>query len=54
MAVDSVTTWIEEVDGVRSMVPASKPAVDNSEESTSSFLLRRRARSDFSAKLNPL
>jgi len=55
MAVDSVTTLIDEVDGVRSIEPASSEVVDSSEVEVSSCLARlRRPRSDFSAKPNPL
>jgi len=50
-----VTTLIEEVDGLRSMVPASREAVDSSDVATSSFFRRLMSpRSDFSAKPNPL
>jgi hypothetical protein len=46
---------IEEVEGVRSIEPASREVVDSSEEAVSSFLRRRMSpRSDFSAKPNPL
>ena len=54
IAVDSVTTLIEDVDGVRSIVPASKLTVGSSDVTTSSFFRRRSPRSDFSAKPNPL
>ena len=54
MAVASVTTLIEEVDGVRSIVPASRLAVDSSEEVSSSIFRRRSPRSEFSVKTYPL
>jgi hypothetical protein len=54
IAVASVTTFIEEVDGVRSIVPASKLAVDKSGAGLSVFFRRRSPRSDFSAKVIPL